>query len=85
MCRELGRDPATEPPPRFVTASLNVDYLKPTPIEVSLEAQGRIIEVKPRKVVVAVEVRANGELCARGQVIAVLMPESMLPKGRPAA
>jgi acyl-coenzyme A thioesterase PaaI-like protein len=72
------REPGTEPPLRFVTASLKVDYLKPTPIGVPLEARGRIVEVKPRKVVVDITVAANGVICAAGTVISVLMPETML-------
>jgi uncharacterized protein (TIGR00369 family) len=78
--RAAGREPGTEPPLRFVTASLKVDYLRPTPIGVPLVARGRILEVKPRKVVVEIAVSAGKEACARGQVVAVLMPESMLPR-----
>jgi acyl-coenzyme A thioesterase PaaI-like protein len=77
--RAAGREPGTQPPLRFVTASLKVDYLRPTPMGLPLEARGRIIEVKPRKVLVEVSVLVGGETCARGQVVAVLMPESMLP------
>jgi len=76
--RAEGREPGSEPPLRFVTAALKVDYLRPTPMGVPLEARGRIAEVKPRKVVVDVEVRASGELCARGNVVAVRMPDSMI-------
>jgi acyl-coenzyme A thioesterase PaaI-like protein len=65
-------------PLRFVTASLHVDYLRPTPMGVPLEARGTIVEVKPRKVVVDVTVRARGEVRARGRVVAVLMPSAML-------
>jgi len=77
--RAAGRAPDTLPPLRFVTAALKVDYLRPTPMGVPLEARGRIVEVKPRKVVVDVTVQAAGEVRARGQVVAVLMPETMLP------
>jgi acyl-coenzyme A thioesterase PaaI-like protein len=78
--RAAGREPGTLPPLRFVTASLKVDYLRPTPMGVPLEARGRIVEVKPRKVIVDVTVSANGEVCAKGNVVGVLMPESMLPR-----
>ena len=80
--RAAGRLPGTEPALRFVTASLKVDYLRPTPMGVPLRARGLIVEVKPRKVIVDVTVEANGETCARGQVVAVLMPESMRTGGR---
>jgi acyl-coenzyme A thioesterase PaaI-like protein len=77
--RAAGREPGTNPPLRFVTASLKVDYLRPTPMGVPLESRGRIVEVKPRKVVVDIAVSAREEICAKGQLIAVLMPESMSP------
>jgi len=79
--RAAGRQPGSEPALRFVTASLKVDYLRPTPMGVPLEARGRIVELKPRKVVVDVAVSAAGVVCARGNVVAVLMPEHMLPRG----
>lgn len=74
----------TGAPPRFVTAALQVDYLRPTPMGVELEARGRIVEVGTRKVVVEVTVTAGDDVCARGRVVAVRMPESMIPRA-PAA
>lgn len=79
--RAAGREPGSSPPLRFVTASLKVDYLRPTPMGVPLEARGRIMEVKARKVIVDIEVRACGEVCVRGNVVAVLMPEHMASPG----
>ena len=67
-------------PFRFVTASLHVDYLRPTPIDTELEIRGTIKELKEKKVVVGASVIAQGELCARGEVVAVRMPENMIPK-----
>ena len=83
--RAASREPGTEPPLRFVTASLKVDYLLPTPMGVPLEARGRIQEVKPKKVIVDVVIIAKERICARGQVVAVLMPESMLARIRSAS
>lgn len=68
----------TFPPFRFVTASLQVDYLKPTPLNVPLEIRGKVKEIKGRKVVVEVSLFANNTICAKGIVIAVQMPEGML-------
>ena len=79
--RAAGREPGSSPPLRFVTASLKVDYLRPTPMGIPLEARGRIKEMKPRKVVVDIEVLAGSEVCARGNVVAVLMPEHMASAG----
>ena len=62
---------------RYVTASLKVDYLRPTPLGVPLEVRGRAREIKGRKVVVDAWLSARGEVCARGDVVAVEMPETM--------
>jgi len=77
--RAEGRAPGSSPPLRFVTASLHVDYLRPTPMGVPLEARGTVRELKQRKVVVEVTVLAHGQVCARGQVVAVLAPDYLLP------
>jgi len=76
--REEGREMSTDPPLRFVTASLQVDYLRPTPHGVALEVRGRVKEVRGRKVVVGATVSAEGKVCAQGQVVAVQMPEHMM-------
>lgn len=78
--RAQGREMDSEPSLRFVTASLRVDYLKPTPLGVPLELRGRVKEIKGRKVVVSIDLIAEGVNCARGEVIAVEIPESMLPR-----
>jgi acyl-CoA thioesterase FadM len=70
----------TDPPLRFVTASLQVSFLKPTPLGVPLEIRGKVKEIKGRKVVVESTVSARDEITARGEVVAVRMPENMLPK-----
>jgi acyl-coenzyme A thioesterase PaaI-like protein len=79
--RAQGRAMDTAPGLRFVTASLHVDYVRPTPMEVSLELRGKVKEVRGRKVVVKTEVRAEGEVCARGEVVAVQMPDDWLDGG----
>ena len=76
--RAQGRAMDTDPPWRFVTASLQVDYLRPTPLGVELEIRGTVQEIGERKVVVMASVSAEGEICARGKVVAVQMPEDML-------
>jgi len=79
--RAAGRELGSEPAFRFVTASLKVDFLRPTPLGPPLEVRGTIEEIKGRKVVVGATVTVEGEVCARGQVIAVQMPDKMLPAG----
>ncbi|HEX9252117.1 MAG TPA: PaaI family thioesterase [Ignavibacteriaceae bacterium] len=76
--RAENREFDTMPPLRFVTASLKVDYLKPTPIGVELELRGKVIELKGKKVISEITVTANGVITARGEVVAVKMSENML-------
>lgn len=79
--RKNGHEPGDgEVPPRFVTASLNVEFLKPTPHGVPLKAIGTVEEIHPKKWKVKTEVFADGELCARGEVVAVVMPKTFLQK-----
>ena len=78
--RAAGREMDTQPFFRFVTASLHVDYLRPTPIDGTLELRGRVKEIKDRKVVVAIELSARGAVCVRGEVVAVQIPPDMMPQ-----
>ena len=75
--RAENRPMGTQPDVRFVTASLKVDYLKPTPIDTILELRGRVKEIKSRKVVLEIDMIAKGKVTARGEVIAVMVPENM--------
>jgi len=77
--KNAGRDLDDDPAFRFVTASLHVDYLRPTPLGVPLEVRGSVEEVSGRKVVIQATVAAEGEICARGKVVAVQMPEHLVP------
>jgi acyl-coenzyme A thioesterase PaaI-like protein len=54
--RRIGEGPA----PRYVTASLHVEYLKPTPLGVELEIRGRVKERSERKAIVTLTVSARG-------------------------
>jgi acyl-coenzyme A thioesterase PaaI-like protein len=74
--RAENREIDSEPAIRFVTGSLKVDYLRPTPLGPELELRGTVREVKPRKVLVAIDLLAEGEVCVRGEVTAVRLPEN---------
>lgn len=78
--RAEGRAPGSDPVLRFVTASLRVDYLRPTPMGGGVEVRARAREVGARKVIVDARVLAGGEECVRGEVVAVRMPGSMAGK-----
>lgn len=74
--RSEGYTSDDQPLPRFVTASLKVDYLKPTPVETTLELRGKVNELKGRKVVVGITLSADGAVCATGEVVMVQLPEN---------
>jgi acyl-coenzyme A thioesterase PaaI-like protein len=76
--RNEGRKMDTNPPLRFLTAALHVDYLHPTPLGVPLEIRASIKEIKGRKVVVTASLSADGKVCARGEVVTVQVPEKLL-------
>ncbi|MDQ0158180.1 PaaI family thioesterase [Alkalibacillus salilacus] len=63
-------------PPRFVTAELNVKYLKPTPQNTELRVTGEVEEVHPKKFNVHTVVYADGEAVAKGVVVAAVMPDN---------
>jgi acyl-coenzyme A thioesterase PaaI-like protein len=78
--RAEGREPGSEPPIRFVTASLKVDFVRPTPLGPVLELRGRAREVqlrenRVRRVILDIELSAEGQLCVRGEVVCARMPE----------
>ncbi len=68
---KLGEKPLS----RFVTASLKVDYLKPTPAGLELEIRAKVLEIKNRKVIVSAEVIADGIITAKGEAVMVMLPE----------
>jgi acyl-coenzyme A thioesterase PaaI-like protein len=65
---------------RFVTASLHVDYLAPTPIDKTLELRGRVKESKGRKMIISVSLSVEGKETARGELVTLQMPENFLDK-----
>ncbi|MGB8381668.1 MAG: PaaI family thioesterase [Dermatophilaceae bacterium] len=75
--RREGHDRQLQAPPRFVTASLLVDYLAPTPLGGELVLVGNPAEVGERKVVVDVSLTAGDVETVRGRLVAVRL------KGRP--
>ena len=78
MYRAENREMDSEPAFRFVTGSLHVDYLKPTPLGPELEIRGKVTEIRGRKVIVEATVYADGVATARGEVVAVQMPDSFV-------
>ena len=76
--RAADRPMDTEPALRFLTGSLHVDYLKPTPMDVTLEIRGKVKEVKDRRVVIEEWIVVDGITTVRGEVIAVQVPDHLI-------
>ncbi|QBD76572.1 PaaI family thioesterase [Ktedonosporobacter rubrisoli] len=61
----------SEPPVIYITASLQVTYLKPTPMTSPVTIRARVTEKGKKKMLVQSSLFAQDELCARGEVVAV--------------
>lgn len=66
--REMGSD---EEPIRCVTASLKVDFRRPTPMGTELTIKGKLRSIEGRKVWVDLTLFAHGEVCATGEMLAI--------------
>jgi len=55
----------------YVTASINVSYLKPVPIREPIELRARIIKLEGRKAWVRCTLSAGGEVRATGEVLGI--------------
>jgi acyl-coenzyme A thioesterase PaaI-like protein len=73
--RDEGREMDSLPSFRFVTGSLQVRFLTPTPLGPELVIRGRVEEIRGRTVIIASTVLADGVVTVRGQVVAVRMPD----------
>lgn len=69
--RHVGLPLSSENLQRFITAHLEVDFLKPTPMHNSLEVVAVQIQVTDRKVELALELRIGEEIFAKGKMVAV--------------
>jgi len=74
LARARGLDLDRDPAPRCVTGSLEVRYLKPTPLGPELTIRGRIEEIKGRKVVVSSVLYAGDLACAEGRAVVLEIP-----------
>jgi len=75
-----GLEPSLDSDLTYVTANLNVSYLKPTPAGVELVLRSRVKEMREKKAVITTSVYADGVECARGEVVAVRVPSRMIDR-----
>ena len=55
----------------YVTANLNVSFLRPTPITEPLQLRARISKTEGRKAWVSCTLSAGGQVCATGEVLGI--------------
>ena len=69
--REEGREMGTDPDIWYVTGSLHVNYLRPTPLSNPVTLRGRVVEKGERRTTVACSLYSGEDECARSEVVAV--------------
>ena len=69
--RAEGRPIGSAPRIGYVTASMNISYLKPAPIAEPVELRARIMKIEGRKAWVSCTLSAADQLCATGEVLGI--------------
>lgn len=62
-------------PIRFVTASLRVEFKKPTPLGCELVVKGQLLSLQGRKAWVDLKLAAGDQVCATGEMLAIRLPD----------
>jgi acyl-CoA thioesterase FadM len=72
--RERGLDPGLEADrlPSGWTRAMNIEFLKPTPIDTELTLKARVIKKGRKSRTVSCSLYANGEECVRAEVVVVM-------------
>ncbi|MBN1801687.1 MAG: PaaI family thioesterase [Candidatus Lokiarchaeota archaeon] len=55
----------------YVTRSLSINYLKPTPLRKSVHLRARVVEKKEKSMKILCELFSKNQLCATGEVVLV--------------
>ncbi|HTN69576.1 MAG TPA: PaaI family thioesterase [Methylomirabilota bacterium] len=69
--RAEGRAIGSAPRIGYVTASLSVSYVRPTPISEPLQLRARITKIEGRKAWVSCTLSAGGQIRATGEVLGI--------------
>lgn len=62
---------------RFITARLEVDFKKPTPMDKEITVTARAEEIGERKVIVIMTMESDGEIRAEAKMVAVGVKDNM--------
>lgn len=73
--RSEGRPIGSAPEIWYATASMHVEYLRPTPIDQPMTLRARIAAVEGRRTTVLCTLEAGGQECARAEVVGVRVRE----------
>jgi hypothetical protein len=71
---ELTKDTVIE---RFITARLEIDYKKPTPMGKEITVKSRLEELTEKKAIVTMDLESEGSLRAQGRIITVKVKDNM--------
>lgn len=80
--RDAGREIGQGSPLHFATASLSLDYARPTPLGPELQLLASIAERTDRTYVLSCELIADGKVRATGVVTAIQVPDSWVEAPR---
>jgi acyl-coenzyme A thioesterase PaaI-like protein len=69
--KDEGRAIGSSPRIAYVTGNLNVSYLRPAPIDETLNLRAKILKTEGRKVWVSCTLSAAGRVCATGEVLGI--------------
>lgn len=74
--RSEGREIGSDPQIWYVTGSLNVTYLRPTPLSKPVTLRARVTQKNQRRTTVACSLISDGHECAQAEVVAVRVPDT---------
>lgn len=69
--KERGLETGADPTLSYLTKTLNIEFLRPTPIGLPLQLRARAVKFQGRGAQIACDLYCNGELCARGDSLFV--------------
>jgi len=73
--RREGREIGSSPDIWYATGSLNVRYLRPTPLDGEVAIHAHVARTEDRKTWLECHLTAGGKVCAEADLIAVRVPE----------
>jgi acyl-coenzyme A thioesterase PaaI-like protein len=79
--RAEGREIGSDPEIWYVTGSLNVKYLRPTPLSKPVTLRARVTQKDERRTTVVCSLVSDGQECAQAEVVAVRVPEDWRETG----